>query len=97
MKQTKITKSARDMDCQIRLPFICNFDSTTTVFAHVGIDSGMGAKASDLEGTYSCSSCHDEIDGRTLKMADRQEVKLFAYEGAMRTREILSYMELIKT
>ena len=60
---SKITESARGEECQVRIPGVCNHNPETTVFAHLG-GGGMGAKQPDCEGAYSCSSCHDVVDGR---------------------------------
>lgn len=51
----------------VRLPY-CNGNPETTVLAHVrrGNLAGMGQKPPDLVGVWSCSSCHDVIDGRQL-------------------------------
>lgn len=93
-KQTKITKSARGEECQVRLPGICNFNTETTVFAHVGEGAGMGAKVSDIHGAYCCSSCHDEIDRRT-RIMDAETSELFAWHGVQRTQIILVNKKLL--
>lgn len=85
---SKYTKSAEGQMCQIRLEGICNFNSETTVFAHVG-GAGMGAKHIDIEGSYACSACHDVIDGRVNSGMDRDVIKLRALEGGVRTRSIM--------
>jgi len=63
IRSKKITQSARNQDCTLRLPGICNFNPETTVFAHIGTNRGMGFKCSDVVGVYACSNCHSEIDG----------------------------------
>lgn len=95
MKNSKIRKSARGQDCQVRLPNICNFNNETTVLAHMG-GGGMAAKANDIHGAYCCSSCHDEIDGRTLIMENRFECELYGWHGVRRTQEILLQDGLIR-
>ena len=41
----KLRDSARGQDCTLRLPGICNFDSATTVLAHLPCgQKGMGMK-----------------------------------------------------
>lgn len=68
MKQTKITKSARDEDCSLRIPGVCNFDPATTVFCHAPcVDKGIGYKSPDWWGAYGCNKCHDAMDGRNWK------------------------------
>ena len=83
---SKLTKSARDRECQVRIPSVCNFNPETTVLAHLN-GAGMGMKANDMHGAFCCSACHDEIDRRTRKTHD-YEAKLFHLEGVIRTQEI---------
>lgn len=94
---SKITKSAKDEDCQIRIPGVCNFNPETTVFCHLS-GGGMGAKSSDIHGAYGCSSCHDEVDGRTnkIKTYGSECVELWFYEAIIRTQLILIEKGLIK-
>jgi len=88
-KQTKITKSAKEEECQIRLPGICNFNPETTVYCHIG-GSGMGQKSNNIHGAYGCSSCHDVIDGRSSSREfTSTEVSLMFYDGMVRTQLIL--------
>lgn len=88
--QTKLTKAARDRDCQIRLPGVCNGDSTTTVLAHYRLSGtcGMGIKPNDFQGAHGCSACHDACDGRGGNL-ERDYVRLAHAEGVMRTQAIL--------
>lgn len=88
MKQSKITKSARGEDCQIRVPGICNFNPETTVFCHLN-GGGMGTKHSDLHGAYGCSNCHDAIDGRLQTDHSWHELKKMHLEAMVRTQNIL--------
>lgn len=87
---SKLTNLARDRDCQVRLPGICNFDPATTVLAHYRLAGtcGMGMKPHDLFGAWACSSCHDEIDRRTRCM-DTDSASLAHLEGVIRTQAIL--------
>lgn len=83
-----LRKKARGRECTVRLPGICNHNSETVVLAHVRLAgvSGMGLKADDLLGAWCCSSCHDEIDGRTHKSGlSRDELRLAHYDGMART------------
>ena len=83
---SKYRKSARGQDCMIRIPGVCNYDSATTVLAHIN-GGGMGTKTQDQEGAFCCSSCHDAIDGRVRTGYSREELKLMHLEGAIRTRD----------
>ena len=84
---TNLKKEAQGRGCMIRLPEICNHNSETVVLAHVrmaGI-SGMGIKADDLLGAWSCSACHDAVDRRSHTDLDRDHVRLAHLEGVIRT------------
>jgi len=96
MKSKKIRDSARNEECQVRIPGICNFNDETTVAAHIGSGAGMGRKVSDLEIAYCCSSCHDVLDGRVRdKHHSYDDLLIMGYQGAARTREILASKQLI--
>ena len=66
VKSKKITQSARDEDCTLRLVGVCNYNPQTTVFAHVG-GGGMGIKRHDISGCYACSNCHTYIDSMSTE------------------------------
>lgn len=91
---SKITKSAQNEECQIRIPTICNGDPATTVFAHLS-GGGMGGKVGDLHGSYSCSDCHAEVD-RVTQHIDYHMASLYHHEGSQRTLALLSSKGLIK-
>lgn len=61
----KIRESARGQDCTVNSPW-CNYNPETVIFAHYGEpgEKGMGLKPDDTSGAYSCSTCHDWLDGR---------------------------------
>jgi hypothetical protein len=88
--QTKLTKSARGRDCQIRLPGVCNGNPETVVLAHYRLSGtcGTGIKPNDLQGAWSCSACHDACDGRASHLP-RDYVRLAHAEGVMRTQDLL--------
>ena len=83
-----LRKQAKYRGCTVRIPGVCNFNSASTVLAHirlVGV-SGIGVKSPDLLGAWCCSSCHDEVDGRTHKSGmTRDELRLAHYDGMART------------
>ena len=83
-----LRKAAKDRGCTVRIPGVCNFNSATTVLAHIRLAgvSGMGMKSPDLLGAWACSACHDEIDGRTHKSGlSHDELRLAHYDGMART------------
>ena len=94
---SKITKSARGQECQIRIPGVCNGDPETVVFCHLG-GGGIGRKQPDLFGAYGCSACHDEVDGRTNRNPNygRWETDLYFHEAIFRTQQLLLDQGLIK-
>lgn len=66
-KMTAIRKSARNQECTLRFPGVCNFDISTTVLCHsnlVADGKGLSIKAPDTAAAYGCSACHDVLDGR---------------------------------
>lgn len=87
---SKLTKLARDRECQVRIVGICNHNPETTVLAHYRLAGtcGMGIKPHDLLGAWACSSCHDEIDRRT-RLIDADSAALAHLEGVIRTQAIL--------
>jgi len=96
---SKITQSARNQPCTVRLPSVCNFDPSTTVYAHLnGIryGHGVGRKVSDLHGADCCSACHDALDGRTKTVFDKSYLKLAHLEAVIETQLKLLEMGLIK-
>lgn len=92
----KLRNSARGQQCQLRLPEVCNNNPETTVLAHVGSDSGMALKASDIEAAFGCSDCHAVIDGHVAHDFEPDFLKLRKYEAAERTRAIWVEMDLIR-
>ena len=97
-KQSALTKSAKGQECQIRIPGVCNFDSETTVPAHLP-GGGMGMKHSDIHIAYACSACHDAVDGRNHDVYDQyaiDELKLMHLEGMVRTQILMLKAGLIK-
>lgn len=98
---SKITESARNEDCQIRIPGACNFNPETTVWCHANgsaAGKGMWMKAHDILGAYGCNSCHDVYDRRSPVPYGLTylEVKLFFLEGLMRSLVILIRKGLVK-
>ena len=64
MKQNRITKSARNEACQLKLDK-CLGKGETTIFAHKN-GAGLGMKYKDEMGRdvgfYSCANCHSAYD-----------------------------------
>lgn len=97
---SRITESARDEECQIRLIGVCNFDPATSVWCHAaGCDiKGIGQKTHDLLGAIGCSACHDVLDRRRkppLGMM-RDDVELSFWRGHARSILILKRKGIIQ-
>lgn len=92
---SKLTESARDQECQIRIPGVCNHDITTTVLAHLN-GAGMAYKHSDIHGAYSCSRCHAVVDGEKQNDWTPDMLKLFHFDAVIRTQKIMLDKGLIK-
>lgn len=95
---SKLRKSARGKECQIRIPGVCNGNPETVVLCHLG-GGGMGTKRSDIHAAYGCSDCHDVVDGRNAalrRILPDGDLRLFFYEGVIRTQEIMLAEGLIK-
>lgn len=94
-----ISESARNEECQVRLPDICNRDNATVVWAHcnkMAAGKGKGLKAIEPLGSYACSSCHDAIDSRVRTSYTRMQLENAFYEGMMRSFVKLVEKGLVK-
>lgn len=91
---SKITEAARGIQCQIRIPRICNHDPATSVWCHANgsaAGKGIGMKAPDILGAIGCSACHDIYDRRRL-LPDgltRDDIALMFWTGHARSILIL--------
>lgn len=68
IRMKKLRDSARGAACLLAVPGVCNYDTETTVLAHIPShgSKGMGLKPHDCLAVAACSSCHDWLDGRTI-------------------------------
>lgn len=100
MSMSKITESAKGMDCQVRIIGVCNGNSETVIWAHANgllAGKGIGMKSKDILGAYACQSCHDYYDRRVSGSGiDHDKVKLDFYEGHLRSLAILVEKGLVK-
>jgi len=94
---SKITSSAKGKNCTIRIPGVCNHDSSTVVLAHInGVRFGHGTGIKTVLGAYACSSCHDLIDSRTKSHMSKEYIKLAHYEGVLETLLIMQSEGLVQ-
>ena len=87
-KQSKITKSAKGKDCQVRVMGICNGNPETVVLAHLN-GGGMGSKHNDIHGAYCCSDCHSWLDSGYAMDSTRDQRDLDHLNGVIRTQIIM--------
>jgi len=90
-----LRESAKGQPCFVRLPNICNWNPETTVLAHLP-SGGKGIKNHDMQGAFCCSSCHDEIDRRTMKL-EKDYVELAFRQGVERTQNYWLSAGYVKT
>jgi hypothetical protein len=95
---SKLTQSARNQPCTIRIPGVCCFDPATTVPCHYRLAglSGIGLKSSDLFFADGCVNCHDAVDRRRFKDLDRDYVRFLHMEGVLRTQYRMLQQGLIE-
>lgn len=95
-KSTPIRASARDQECTLRFPGICNYRTDTTVLCHEN-GAGMGMKSLDEAGAYGCCDCHDVLDGRAPRPAGflRELMLALFVEANAQTRRILKRKGLL--
>lgn len=98
---SKITESARGEECQVRLPFICSHDPSQTVLSHANgsaAGKGVGMKAPDYLGAYSCAPCHDCYERRIKPPPGwtHDDVKIAFAEGVFRTQILMEKKGLLK-
>lgn len=86
-----IRLSAREKQCQIRIPGHCLSGNETVVLCHYRMaGDGGGTKPNDRRAAYGCQACHDIVDGRrTQCLYTYDEIRLMHAEGVFRTQEIL--------
>ena len=86
-KMSKLRKSAKGRECQIRIPGVCNGNPETVVLCHLP-GGGMGAKTHDMFGAFGCHACHDVVDGRARCNESVDMLDIYFLEAVIRTQEI---------
>ena len=88
-KRSKIRLSAKDEQCLVRVPGVCNGNSATVVLAHLN-GAGVGMKNPDWQAAYACSACHEFLDGGYADSGIwREQRDLLHLQGVIRTQERL--------
>ena len=91
---SKITKSAKGKDCQVRIIGVCSFDPAQTIWSHVRFSAagrGRAIKAVDICGAYACTSCDAVYDGQAKRPdgMTREQVDMDWFMGHMRSLVML--------
>ena len=89
---SKITDAAKGKRCTMRLPGICNYDNSTSIWSHINSirwGAGRGHKAPDIIGLITCNKCADILDRRVKTEFERDYVMQLAYEGHCESLMIL--------
>lgn len=93
IKSKKLRDSAKGQECTLRIPGICNFNPETVVLAHLPDEShGMSRKSDDISACFSCSSCHDLLDGRGGPQIGKSEKEW--YMRRAQTRTLRKWLEM---
>lgn len=94
-----IRDSARGQECTIQAP-CCNHNVETTVLAHFHEDGHgtMGGKSDDSSAAYTCSDCHDWLDGRVRhEYLDGISKDYYWVRGITRTHRLIIENEILTT
>ena len=85
---SKISLSARGEDCTLRIPGVCNWDTESTILAHLrrGWNCGTGMKPHDDDAVYACSACHDAIGDGSRRRLERLGLEGAVIDALLRTR-----------
>lgn len=88
MKTPKVIKdAAKGEKCTLNIVGVCNHDRETTSGCHLPDGSGGSNRLTGpLSLAFGCSSCHDEIDGRTgYRLTTEVQREFYMRRGLMRT------------
>jgi len=97
---SKITESARNEDCTVRIIGVCSGDPAKTIWSHgrwQRAGRGKGIKAIDLCGAYACTDCDAVFDGQRKppEGMTREDIDLDWMMGHMESLVKLSQKGLI--
>ena len=71
-RSKKLLAAARDKECTMNVADVCNYNTETTVAAHINIEGGtMGGKTDDFMVVDCCSDCHAWLDQHKGTEEDR--------------------------
>ncbi|WP_271270507.1 DUF1364 domain-containing protein [Aliamphritea hakodatensis] len=96
IRSKHLRESARGQECTLQIAGICNYQSETTVLAHLPSEShGMGLKADDISACFACSACHDVIDNRSSIRISNEDREFYMRRAQNRTLNIWVDMGLV--
>jgi len=94
---SKLRKSAKGQTCTLQIAGVCNRNPETTVLAHLPSEwGGMGKKSPDFCAAFACSSCHDQLDGRTHSGEFFADKEFYMRRGLQRTLKVWFDNDLVK-
>lgn len=93
---TDLRKLARGMDCKLRIPEVCNRDSTTVVLCHIKRGWCGSIKPPDIIGVWGCSSCHDVVDRRTQSTFTEEELDSLILRALCEQLAMYSKLRIVK-
>ena len=89
-RSNNIRRYAKGQHCQLQLNGYCNNNPKTTVLAHApSLFKGISLKGNDFWSIFSCSSCHDVIDGRIKHNLEEDYIQFKCYSAIEKTLYIL--------
>lgn len=97
IRSKKIREAARGQDCTFNIAYVCNYDNTTTVLAHLPDEShGMGQKADDISAAFACHECHQVVDSREQNAHYKENAEFYMRRAMVRTWRKLIELGVIK-
>lgn len=87
VRSAKLRDSARGQECTLHVAGICNYNSETTVLAHLDSEvKGMAIKSPDTFAVYACSRCHEWLDQHK---GSREERSWYSLRALDRTHRVM--------
>lgn len=95
IRSKAIRKGAQGEACTLNVAGVCNYNTESTVLAHLPDEShGMGLKADDIAGVFACSACHDWLDRRSK--GDQSDRDWYMRRALVRTWRRLIDLGIVK-
>lgn len=92
----QVMQAARGEACTLNIEGVCNYNTDTTVCAHLSFGEGGGARRTGpLSVAFACSDCHDAIDGRTGVDLDSCDRDFYLRRAQIRTINRLIHLGVV--